>query len=273
MKNKINKKGFSLAEILMSLGILSIGMLLIAAVFPAGIHFTTIATERTIASSVADEAFAKIKMYCTDPCDLLDPAEVGEELGPFPTFVSSVSDGLSLEEFAYPSDADNVGFDRAMYFWSALWRRLGSDPTGRSIQVTVFVSRRTAAASQYYESDDITGPIETDSYYPRPVVVQIEQVGSFPSKELHIMDRSFTDRIDEWTFINPASVIVDGRYGGIYRVLERKADSTDPAPDIFDIIVLDRVWLGDTSEVWVVPPPVGGGRYPCIAVYQKVMRF
>ena len=29
----------------------------------------------------------------------------------------------------------------------------------------------------------------------------------------------------------------------------------------------------DPEFVWVVPPPIQGGRNPCIGVYQKVIRF
>jgi hypothetical protein len=72
---------------------------------------------------------------------------------------------------------------------------------------------------------------------------------------------------DEQTFINGGSTIIDNRTGLIYRVLQRSAD----APET---IVLDRPWQGTVADsVWVVPPPVGGGKYPCIAVYQKVIGF
>jgi prepilin-type N-terminal cleavage/methylation domain-containing protein len=54
--------GFSLMEMLLSIGVLSVGMIFIAGVFPVAIHFSTVSTERTIAAVVADEAFAKIKI-------------------------------------------------------------------------------------------------------------------------------------------------------------------------------------------------------------------
>jgi len=71
----------------------------------------------------------------------------------------------------------------------------------------------------------------------------------------------------EEIFINGGCTIADNLTGQLYRVLRRDAD----APNI---IVLDRIWQGGLSgSVWVVPPPLGGGRYPCIAIYQKVIRF
>ena len=59
---------------------------------------------------------------------------------------------------------------------------------------------------------------------------------------------------------------MDDDTGRIYRVLERY-----PYPDD-ETILLDRDWEGG-DNVWVVPPPVNGGRNPCIAIYQEVIRF
>ena len=71
-------------------------------------------------------------------------------------------------------------------------------------------------------------------------------------------------------FINDGYTIVDDENGRIYRVLERYA------PPNHNTIRLDRPWnpgMISPDRVWVVPPPVGGGRYPCIAIYQRVIRF
>ncbi len=260
MKNKRNNKGFSLAEILMSLGILSIGMLLIAAVFPVGIHFTTIATERTIASSVADEAFAKIRMYCSDPNISPQLGMLDSELEVFPQVQSSVIIDFNDVEFSYPSD-ETVGVSRKMYCWSALWRRLQSDPTGRSIQVTVFVSRRVMAGTRYYGTDQFENLTE-EGQWPIPLPVEVTNSGN--PREINISETSPAS--PKRNFINLGCTIVDGTNGRIYRVLDR---------NINDVVFLDSDWpiSQTTGTVWVVAPPVGGGRYPCIAVYQKVIRF
>ncbi len=62
MKNKVNN-GFSLVEVLIAIGILAVGRLFVAGTFPVGIYFTAVASEKTTAAVVADEAFAKIQLY------------------------------------------------------------------------------------------------------------------------------------------------------------------------------------------------------------------
>jgi len=66
-------------------------------------------------------------------------------------------------------------------------------------------------------------------------------------------------------FINDGYTIVNNQSGQIYRVVER--DAARP-----NTIILDRPWVSGTSA-WVIPPPFDSGRYPCIAVYQKVIKF
>ncbi len=61
------KKAFSLTEVLMAAGILAIGFMLIAMIFPVGIKLTASATEKTIGVIAAKEAEAKLKLYADDP--------------------------------------------------------------------------------------------------------------------------------------------------------------------------------------------------------------
>ena len=264
MNNELKNSGFSLTEVLLALGTLSIGMIFVAGVFPVAIYFSTQATEQTIAAVVADEAFAKIRLYGRAYSELqrqTQPLDWVEEM-PFDGCVD-FNDLVPIgrNEFAYPSDPTTDIADRR-YWWSALLRRVspvrrGSPaPTGRLVQVTVFVSRRMGAASSYWGWDGTQ--YTTGGVFPMPVPVGVlEVVGG------NVL------RIDSTmkTFINDGYTIVHGPTGQLYRVLERR-----PSED--DTIVLDRDWMGATPDVvWVIPPPVRGGRYPCIAVYQKVIRF
>ncbi|MHC4172297.1 MAG: type IV pilus modification PilV family protein [Planctomycetota bacterium] len=241
MRKKRQYRGFSLTEVLLAVGTLAIGMIFISGTFLTGIHFATIATERTIAAIAADEAFAKIRLYGVN---LADPNLVVDQLTPF-----EVLNPIAFDEFAYPS---TKSLAQKQYYWSALCRQVDSNPTNRLVQVTVFISRKVGNRSTY----------PGGAQRPVPVEVGVSTVpGAGNENNLTI------NVLGEETFISGGRTIADNQTGRLYRVLQRDAD----APNI---IVLDRVWQGGLSDsVWVVPPPVGGGRYPCIAIYQKVIRF
>jgi type II secretory pathway pseudopilin PulG len=252
---RIKRHGFSLTEVLLAVGTLAVGMLFIAGVFPVSIYFTTIASERTIAATVADEAFAKIKLYGISDANL--------------SYISqNLYENVALTrpfggEFAYPSTPTSV-IAAKKYWWSAICRRIDIS----DVQVTVFISRKAGTATTYLTT------LNTAIYPPiRPVAMAVEVTGTAGDYELTI-----TGITGNKTWINDGYTIVDNATGQIYRVLERYKAPND------SVIRLDKPWRPDlppqtfTAIVWVVPPPPPppvstGGRYPCIAVYQKVMRF
>jgi len=261
MRSKRKNDGFSLTEVLLSVGILTVGLIFVAGVFPVGIHFATIATERTIAAVVADEAFAKIRLYglAFDPARW--PADPTTECVDF-NDVSYVP--LNFNEFAYPSTAADISEKK--FYWSALCRR--DAPSTSLVQVTVFVYRKVGTGQRYPNPVD---PINLNMVidHPMPVRVAVQWTGPNPN-ELVILDSvpSDTDNIDA-TFINDGYTIVDNRTGRRFRVLERY---TSPG----DTILLDGNWPAafvGPRLVWVVPPPKSGGRNPCIAIYQKEIQF
>jgi len=264
-KSQSSNNGFSLIEVLLAVGIIAVGMLFIAGVFPVGIHFTTIASERTIAAVVADEAFAKIRLYgVVDFNSPLWPVPPGIACADF----RDVSYGaVNPVEFAYPSDP-NIDISDKQFYWSALCRRVvDPDPNSRLVQVTVFVSRKVGAGAIYRRRDPLAPPALTTVPSPVPVWINVSQPVGFNPSNLLVVDAILNDNVDEITFVNDGYTIVDNVSGQIYRVLER--DSIVP-----DMIILDRPWQGGLPGlVWVVPPPVSGGRRPCIAVYQRVIRF
>ena len=260
MKKTFAQKGFSLTEVLIAMGIMSLAMIFIAALFPAGIHFTTISTERTIAAVAADEAFAKIRLYSDDPniespdveCSLLSPMAL-------------------MWEFPYPSDPC-IPINDKQYCWSAIWRRVPDiqDQDENTVQVTVFVSRRAGMNADYYLYYENTITTWLDSIpsiikpWPTPVPVEV----AFDRDNRIVITENVRCPLElSRRFFTEGCTIVDGKSGMIYRVLSR-----DNANE--NAVFLDKNWLGDAiSDVWVVPPPVRGGRPPCIAVFQRVIRF
>jgi prepilin-type N-terminal cleavage/methylation domain-containing protein len=248
MSNKPKNKGFSLAEVLLAIGVLAVGVVFVAGVFPVCVHLTTLVAEQTIASIAADEAFAKVKLYAKDnPVGGIDLSKLATNQ--LKDFNDVLEAGVKIDpnEFVYPS----TDMLQRQYYWTALCREVDTN-SPRLVQVTVFVCRKA--------SPNPNGPID----YPKPVEIGVSKVAG-RDNELTINNPT-TDK----TFINDGYTIVDNKTGRIYRVLERYA-----APDDGKVL-LDRDWEGISSpgeNVWVVPPPVSGGRGPCVGVYQKVIRF
>jgi len=249
MNNKLAKTGFSLTEVLLAIATLAIGMLFIAGTFLAGIYMTAVAAERTTAAVVADEAFAKIKLYGINPAD---PNLSFIQLMRFEDIAARRP--VPAEEFAYPSTHADIS--EKQYYWSALCRRVDPNTASRLVQVTVFVSRKTASAASY----------QGGAGMPVPMAVRILILATPPT---NVLTGSPGPTL---TWINDGCTIVDDQTGQIYRVLQRR----DPVPSAFPgpTIELDRPWEGVFANyVWVIPPPIGSGKDPCIAVYQKIMRF
>ena len=235
---RIRRDGFSLTEVILAVGILAVGMMFIAGVFPVSVYFTTVATERTIAPIVADEAFAKFQLYWPD--------------------VNRINE----TEFAYPSTPTDP--NSKQYWWAYLYR---IDPGTNDANVVIFVFRKTGVSSRYWaRSSDPDPDILVTSFHPEMIYVSVSASPSGRPDELMINDLVLGDGIDETSFINDGYTIMDDATGQIYRVLERYYAYSN-------VVRLDKDWVGPYSFVWVTSLPVNGGRYPCIGVYQKTIRF
>ncbi|MBW8002220.1 MAG: prepilin-type N-terminal cleavage/methylation domain-containing protein [Planctomycetes bacterium] len=247
MREKIKNTGFSVIEVLMSLAVLTVGMLFVAGVFPVGIHFATISRERTIAAIISDEAFAKIQLYGVDS-SMLSADDCKD-------FNDVSLKAVHSSEFWYPSTSIS---GNKRYRWSAICRQVDSGSPDL-VQVTVFISRKGGGGSKYPDPNGSSGATLS---YPSPYKMEVLTSG-MGNNELRIKTTGLDEK--EKTYINDGSRIVDDDTGAIYRVGERYVEDDD-------IILLDRDWSGG-GDVWVIPPPKGGGRYPCIAVYQRIIKF
>jgi len=232
-------------------------MLFIASAFPVGIYFTTVTTERTIAPVVADEAFAKLQTLW--PMIQPDFNGIGETEISYPSTPTPTTDPYSKK-----------------YWWSLLYGYNPIDPN--TLDVFIFVFRKTGASSQYWvRTSAVPSALPAEAAllltpYPTLIYVSVSASPSGRADELMINDL-VADGINETSFINDGYTIVDYNSGRMYRVLERYYAYSN-------VIRLDKDWIGPYSFVWVTsppavvgPPPGIGGRYPCIGVYQKTMRF
>lgn len=121
------KRGFTLVETLLALGVLAVGCLCVAGSFCVGLHFSCKATEQTMAVVVADEAFAKVRIFAGQDPNWLN------SLPPYCVdFNSTVA--MATAEFFYPS-TEGVPRD---YYWQALCRKISQ----HNYQITVFACRR-----------------------------------------------------------------------------------------------------------------------------------
>jgi len=116
----------------MAVGILSIGMMLIATMFPVGIYLTSVASERTMAAIVADEAFAKIQLFGIDPCDNPHTSVDYEN-----ELVSK--NKIDPCEFSYPpvDPYSDPCLANRQYYWSALYQAQRPHDPNMLYQVTV----------------------------------------------------------------------------------------------------------------------------------------
>lgn len=256
------QSGFSLTETLLAVATLAIGLTFIAGTFLTGVYFSTTSTERSVAAVAADEALAKVRIYGLDPNNAnlkTDGCVPYEQLVTIPA-----------EEYLYPSTREE---STRQYSWAVICRRLST--TGRLVQCTVFISRQTAGATYWARKTGTDWPQlgTANPDLPRPLRVNlVQEAGTTNLNEVSIQDAVPSDTVDERTFINDGSVLVDDKTGQIYRVLERYANRPEK-------IKLDRSWTGGALTppaggwVWVVPPAASGGRDPTVSVYQEVLRL
>lgn len=255
--------GFSLIEILMAIGTLSIGMIFIGGTFLVAIHFTGVSADQTTAAIVANEAFAKIKIFGV-AMRVGDP-NLGINYSNRYKFEIPTLSPFAYNEFEYPSTVTRTG---KKYFWSALCRLDPNDPL-RDLQVTVFVSRKVGGPATRYPYRHPTDPSRITIDWP--VVMPVGVIGTVGSNILTIQDDPATP-FDETRWIGPGYTIVENSTGDIYRVVDHGGTPT------LAQIILDRPWdprgiYPDPDVVWVVPPPIGRGKGPCIEVYQEIITF
>lgn len=289
---KMNKKlkAFSLVEVLIAMGILAVSMIFILGAFPLAILWNNRATEKTIASSVAKEAFAKVKIYAVgakapDPNYIVDDILYGQITdsqmvdfsdGSLWNLISPplpATFGPKKDDFVYPSDGKIADYDQKQYSWQALCRYLTPfNPVGPvpDVQMTVFICRKTSPNQRFYDGSQ---------FMERPVAVKIS-ITKVGLDVLQIVNAGGpAPAVDDRPMFKTGAVIVDDATGDVYRIREIK-DADSPKIEA-RLLVLDRDFNSMSTDIWVVAPPakmISGkiyymGKNPCVGVYQKIMKL
>jgi type IV pilus modification protein PilV len=79
IKQLRKNEGFSPIEVLIAMGILAIGIMAVVRLFPAGLAFSRQAQEKTVASELAQNSFARMRM--SGASNLLGIAQAGSLYG------------------------------------------------------------------------------------------------------------------------------------------------------------------------------------------------
>lgn len=288
-------KGFTLTEVLMAAGILSVGFVLIAGAFPVGAKLTAIATERTIGAVACDEAIAKMRLHTIDftlwdnnnwdpSIDLQFTNGVSFDYTKISTLPGLATiPGILAADIPFILDPGYLGFippvDEDYYYpstnlvaekkyhWSALWRYLGAG----KVQATVFVSRFGDGGLKYPYPDPLNPGDWLTIDVPRPILI--------PGLTFVSPDRLRID-VKYKTYFIEGSKIVDDATGDIYVVDER-----DYSPTLNEIVLSEDWQGGDPADVWVLPasvlgssitgtdPPVLKGRWPCVFLLPTTITF
>lgn len=296
MRRSKRQSGFSLTEVLLATGVLAIGFVLIATIFPAGIKLTAMAAEKTLAPAMSDEARAAVRLYDLDAGKLPTSGEIRSILFSA-EFLSDTSLKYFFRRLVYPNPFDpensplpaegtpsyenlitevngQIASDSmypslpAKYFsqnpaqsqrycWRVLCRKDTNSAEG--YQIHVFVCRWRKELRYYgFDYDKSTRDFRPkESVHPMPVPVRIQAENNNSRVSIETSQVVY-DQLTCRQFFLEGAWVVEDRNGYVYQII--KVEGTT--------LVLNRKWQAGsgTSFLWVVPPAVGSNRNPCIEV-------
>ncbi len=276
-----SRNGFSLTEVLLATGILAIGFVLIATIFPAGIKLTAMAAEKTLAPAMAEEARAAVRLYDVDADKLPSSGEVqsvlfsaeylsDQSVQSFvqfygipphdPRLLTTINARLTADSL-YPSlpkesYAQNPAQNQR-YCWAVLCRK--DTTTAEGYQIRIFLCRWRKELRYYGFDYDKSAGVFTQKEKERPTPVPVRVNAVYGRSDVTIeSDQPVYPQETCRQFFPEGAWAVEDRNGHIYQIIKR--DGTT--------LSLNRNWLSGSGQniLWVVPPAVGSNRNPCIEV-------
>ncbi|MHC4561982.1 MAG: PulJ/GspJ family protein [Planctomycetota bacterium] len=248
------RRAFSLAELMIAIGILAIGLVMAGALFPAAMQMNRRSSRDVIGSIICENGLAMTKVRFASGA--VSPPPRGSNPGTHPKLMKLADDTSKGQEFfskemcRYPQgDADSE------YGFVLLYRYIDRDlkdktPEGRQL-IAVSYKRRSTPNDKDENPDPWAdkpvylqggyGSIEPDPNYLRlSKVTQSQSVGGTPDGDIYVF-REGSPIFDRLT----------GRYGRIRSVSAAWAGSA----------VLDRaIDLGADDVITPPPPPLDNER-------------
>ncbi|AQQ09443.1 hypothetical protein L21SP3_01248 [Sedimentisphaera cyanobacteriorum] len=254
MRNRTNKKAFTLTEVLMSMGIFVIGMSLVASVFPLGISLTAKNAEKTIGSLAAEK-------FETDMKILAKPSTAAG----FEDVFSNLSRDVS--EYRVKDEQGSSEY---------LIAPLLSPPAGQARRLLIVPCRKIFKNSLYRTNDNKFSQNPDDwADYPNLIALPLDDEidDARPGNLLKLHSSLASRTAPSWKelIVKEAIVIADNT-GNDYQI----EDIFTEGADVY--IRIDK-FLEDSDRdnittVWTVPPAANGGmRSPAISVYETVLNF
>jgi type II secretory pathway pseudopilin PulG len=256
-------------ELMIAIGVLGIGLIMVAAIFPVALDQHRRTTDETLASDAARRAQAAIlakglNAGTNQPFCYAVPFNNEPDPTAFRTYIAglnqpgSVTTVFDLPDVLYPYDPDSIVRDlRPCYVWLAFVR-----PTQGVQQYTVFVCKR--APAQRFALQEMTArqkgdldlePSASDVEYPAPWNIPVEVRNVPPDRGFQFVGKieKGKNNQDKLTFsqlIRPASKLLSQSTGRLYTVIT--ARDTD-----YTITTLEEPSGEPTApNLWVIPGPV-----------------
>lgn len=270
------RPGFSLAEVMIAIGILGIGMLMVATTFPVGLDQTRIAMQETMAPLVSDEIYATLNLLLEDHSQRVLVGGSRYNLADLirASATAPFADHLTDRIFV-PGDS----FDLNGWF-------LGTDPKAQGAPTppaTLYPSvLRSPTLAAHYSSALLyrfpklpdASQVEVVAFVARGGLVRLEEIGAEPvpvqPTVIHIPDnpaKGYTGaRIARELLPGTSIVAFDGSRYYVLSTAPTQAEVTVDRP------FFPGAAATSTLPIWRVAPDASTGASPLIHVYSRNVR-
>ncbi|MGE4285891.1 MAG: prepilin-type N-terminal cleavage/methylation domain-containing protein [Phycisphaerae bacterium] len=254
---RTNKKAFTLTEVLISMGIFTVGMALVISVFPLALSYAASNTNKTCAHAAQADFVAQLRLFAAD---ISVTAFSDSSYMPVKDVFHDNGMALSDSAFLYPVDSTLKSSEKP-FSVAAIAKRVGGT---NDVQVIMFVCRRPGAASRFVTADEHFSQKDVD-WTALPEAIQCTLDNTLLTDPLNVF-KVDTASADDWYSLLSQGALIVANEGTVFKIEELLGDGKFRV----DSFPADRNAL---THVRVVPAPVDGGKSPVVAVYEAVVRF